>query len=470
MPSIVDYLKERGDDSSFQARSRLAEQQGIQGYQGSADQNTRLLRAIRGEAPERETTTRQEQTPLQTTSAPSYTVRPGDTLSAIAQRKGVSVGDISGHRSGDPSLIHPGEQLTIGRGTTSPTTPTPTDPVAPREPESPAPWTERDEPRGMVESIRYEIGEAERAREEARERMQNARTDMFNREYEERGGPERKERISAIDNEIAEQRKQRDDAILTAQRNPNISAGVLSGEVQRLTEHFNSQINNSINKRNSVAEEYNTILDEVERRVENQMDDYYREYDHWDRMAQDAMQRLQRYEGVLEDELMREADQSRWERELAQQLEIARMRESSTPTEGGGLIDPETEEVLSEWDVARRIIEENPGLSDEELVTMIRERTDGALSLSDARGLVGVREVEPEVVDEEEVKQGIRSWVDMWIERGMNINEIEEMWRNEEGWPEQSSLPEPHKSIFEEYKGGGIGDWFRGIGDAIKWW
>ena len=40
-----------------------------------------------------------------------YTVRPGDTLGAIARRLGVSTGAIHGYRSGNPNLIYPGEGL-----------------------------------------------------------------------------------------------------------------------------------------------------------------------------------------------------------------------------------------------------------------------------------------------------------------------------------------------------------------------
>lgn len=41
----------------------------------------------------------------------TYTVRSGDTLSGIAQRLGVSMSQITGYRSGNPSLIYPGEVL-----------------------------------------------------------------------------------------------------------------------------------------------------------------------------------------------------------------------------------------------------------------------------------------------------------------------------------------------------------------------
>lgn len=46
--SIVDYLSSTGQDSSFSSRSKLAQQYGISGYQGTATQNTQLLNILRG--------------------------------------------------------------------------------------------------------------------------------------------------------------------------------------------------------------------------------------------------------------------------------------------------------------------------------------------------------------------------------------------------------------------------------------
>ena len=48
--SIVDYLKSTGSDSSYSARKRLAEQQGISNYTGTASQNTQLLNTLRNAA------------------------------------------------------------------------------------------------------------------------------------------------------------------------------------------------------------------------------------------------------------------------------------------------------------------------------------------------------------------------------------------------------------------------------------
>lgn len=48
--SIVDYLNQRGQGSSFKARQQLASQMGMTGYRGTASQNTSLLNQLRNSA------------------------------------------------------------------------------------------------------------------------------------------------------------------------------------------------------------------------------------------------------------------------------------------------------------------------------------------------------------------------------------------------------------------------------------
>lgn len=50
LTSIVDYLKKNGQDSSYAARSQLAASYGIQGYKGTAAQNTQLLKTLQSGA------------------------------------------------------------------------------------------------------------------------------------------------------------------------------------------------------------------------------------------------------------------------------------------------------------------------------------------------------------------------------------------------------------------------------------
>lgn len=60
--------------------------------------------------------------PSESGSGIKYTVKSGDTLSAIAARYGVSISDITGYSSGNPNVIYQGEVLTIGGGAKAPST------------------------------------------------------------------------------------------------------------------------------------------------------------------------------------------------------------------------------------------------------------------------------------------------------------------------------------------------------------
>lgn len=73
--SIVDYLKSVGQDSSYSNRTKLATQHGIQNYQGTAQQNTQLLRILNKPV----TTSTSATTPTRTTTTPSSVVTPSPT-------------------------------------------------------------------------------------------------------------------------------------------------------------------------------------------------------------------------------------------------------------------------------------------------------------------------------------------------------------------------------------------------------
>ena len=77
--SIVDYLKSIGQASDYSSRAKLAAQQGISNYTGTAQQNTQLLNALNKPV---------YSTPAQTSQ--SYTIKSGDTLSQIAQKQGTT--------------------------------------------------------------------------------------------------------------------------------------------------------------------------------------------------------------------------------------------------------------------------------------------------------------------------------------------------------------------------------------------
>lgn len=97
--SIVDYLKSIGQDSSFANRKKLAAANGISNYTGTASQNTQLLNKLRGGS---------------SSSAVTYTVKSGDTLSAIAKKYGTTYQKIAKDNGiSDPNKIYPGQKLVI---------------------------------------------------------------------------------------------------------------------------------------------------------------------------------------------------------------------------------------------------------------------------------------------------------------------------------------------------------------------
>ena len=70
--SIVDYLKSEGQDSSFSARKKLAAQMGISGYQGTAAQNTALLKLLRQGGAQQQTGAAGSAAQAGDTAAPAY--------------------------------------------------------------------------------------------------------------------------------------------------------------------------------------------------------------------------------------------------------------------------------------------------------------------------------------------------------------------------------------------------------------
>ncbi len=283
------------------------------------------------------------QTPPVTTQAPatggtSYTVKAGDTLSEIARSLGVPQSSITGYRSGDPNLIFPGERLTVGTGAEIPGTTPRTQDIADQVAEaqrrlaelreridSPSPATPESvigETPSIVDDIRRETEEAQRQREAVREQLENARIDIYNKEYDQSGLPETKERLSGLDDQISNLRAERDEAIARARETGGrISTAGIIGRVKRIADAQNAQINNVIQERNSIAEDYNRTLDEIGQRVEHQISDLATQYDHWGEVISRNQTQLQNYESLLRQELQQQQQAEQWRKEFESGLD-----------------------------------------------------------------------------------------------------------------------------------------------------
>lgn len=172
--SIVDLLKSKNLASDYASRAKLAEQSGIKGYTGTADQNTQLISLL--SAPPAPTPVAAAPvapitpvTPVAPVASPvvtptagaaspalvaaskaasagvpaaspvatpaagtNYNIQSGDTLSAIAARNNTSVAELLKLNPSitNPNLIYAGKSLVLPGQAAAATTPTPTAPTA----------------------------------------------------------------------------------------------------------------------------------------------------------------------------------------------------------------------------------------------------------------------------------------------------------------------------------------------------
>ena len=96
--SLVDYLKSINIDSSYQNRKKLAKENGINNYTGTANQNIELLNKLRNNG----------------MSNTIYIVREGDTLSKIAKIYNTTYQKIASDNGiNNPNKIYIGQKLII---------------------------------------------------------------------------------------------------------------------------------------------------------------------------------------------------------------------------------------------------------------------------------------------------------------------------------------------------------------------
>lgn len=278
-------------------------------------------------------------------SPTTYKVQKGDTLSKIAKNLGVGIDDIGGYKSGNKDLIFADEVLTIGK---TPKTNITQDQAGKMSTKDLSIALAGD---GYAGAVKDELGDEPEGdgyskwetdyadyktkRDSAYENLKNISTETFDSEYKKRKLDKKKERISSLDDEIANARQLRDDAIFKVKSNPGLSAAQMTGDIAKLSEVQNATINNLIGQRNSVASEYNSDLDEIDGIVTRAGKDAQLEFSYWDGLISETGTRMSEYDKALKEELKADQEQSNFEKTLAQQLEIAMMKEANSGGSGG---------------------------------------------------------------------------------------------------------------------------------------
>jgi len=279
------------------------------------------------------------------TAPTTYKVKKGDTLSKIASTLGVGVDDIGGYKSGNKDLIFADEVLTVGKTPKTNITQDKAGKMSTKDLSIALAGGDyagavKDELGDDTEGSGYgkwesDYNDYKSKRDSAYENLKNISTETFDSEYKKRKLDKKKERISTIDNDIAEARQLRDDAIFKVKSNPGLSAAQMTGDIAKLSEAQNAVINNLIGQRNSVASEYNADLDEIDGIVTRAGKDAQLEFTYWDGLISETGTRMSEYDKALREELKAETEQRNFEKQLAQQLMIAQMNDATSRSKGG---------------------------------------------------------------------------------------------------------------------------------------
>jgi hypothetical protein len=271
---------------SLTERGKLFEQYGLgsaSGYQGTADQNTQLLGKLSTQAPA------------------------SDTSSYVSEVK-----DQLGSQDGSTKGSSSNTQDAYG-----------------------------------LEKLRTTIEDSAAKKEAALNALKTKETELYDTEYEKAGLADKKQKISDLDSKIAAEREKRDASIADIKKNPNLSAAQMTGDIKKIADYQNNVINNYISERNGVANEYNTGLADVDKAVSRGMKDYQLDYSYWSDVEKSARDDLANYTKLLREDLSDEQKQSNFEKELAQNLEIAKLRAADTGSTTYRLItDPVTGDPL----------------------------------------------------------------------------------------------------------------------------
>lgn len=199
-----------------------------------------------------------------TTPQNSYIVQQGDTLSTIANKMGVPVSSITGYKSGNPNLIYPGEQLSIGQ--------------------------QELPPKDVIVDKGMEEGVTEEQPVEEQQDYSNDIKTFLSQTYgidtsnlgatfsdpvasikkivEEvmasTGMPEIKTQLDAIAKSKTELENQMNDEIASINDNPWLSEGLRQKKVQAVKDKYESKVNSKINEFNLLQDMYDSARQEAQ--------------------------------------------------------------------------------------------------------------------------------------------------------------------------------------------------------------
>lgn len=240
----------------------------------------------------------------------TYTVKPGDTLSAIGAKYGIPYSQITGYRSGNPNLIYPGEVLTI------PSAVAPVQPVAPALRVEPIPQVQPISPnvdevtkiKQQIEQVTSQIAEKSALLAKAQAAgltgtqqipdwvnaaaspsvaaqiapTKGAEATAFaqptqsydalkQQKYQEAGLADIKARMDALDAKILASKNKLYGEEAEVMDNPWLSNASRVGRVKTLYDMANKEIGNLLDERKLLADDYTAGISEIDKSITAQL-------------------------------------------------------------------------------------------------------------------------------------------------------------------------------------------------------
>ncbi|MDD3999870.1 MAG: LysM domain-containing protein [Bacilli bacterium] len=198
--------------------------------------------------------------PIAPTSAQTYIVQPGDTLSAIASKLGVKPTDLSGYKSGNPNLIYPKEVLQVGQSApVAPVTQTTQTTSQPKPSPEQAQQQFQQQAEEQAQEKAVQLSDEEQALNYLKEQYgftgdtfatqpQKSLQDLITEVMTATGLPEAKTQITEITKQIEDLNNERDAKIAEVNDNPWLSESMRVTKVNKIATEYENKTANRVNQ------------------------------------------------------------------------------------------------------------------------------------------------------------------------------------------------------------------------------
>ena len=174
--------------------------------------------------------------------------------------------------------------------------------------------------------LQTKISDTQNKLDTAQGALKNYYTTRYDQEYNSRGLGDVRTKIADLDSKIASEKGTRDESISKTRRNPYYSAATITGESSEIERLANSTINNYVDERNSLANDYNSTLDEVTKKVAAETAEKEREVDDLKYGLESLNKQLGDYRDTLRTQLSDQTDEEHWQMEFMLKLQDADQR------------------------------------------------------------------------------------------------------------------------------------------------